>query len=182
MKTKTILLLSIVLFFGTTLVRAQASSPTIPPGKYTLEKDADYGKYETNIKEDVAWLLKNPLDKDADLRKQISAFITKWITGAPNVSVTMGSVSSPIVGQKDYKYNGDLLIAYMGGIAVFELNNPAEKDEAKIEAAGIEAILTLAANNTNLLKDSDAVKKYKGMKDKGELDKWIKDTIAKDKK
>jgi hypothetical protein len=176
MKSKSLILL---ISLGMIYVQALKAQTPESPANYKLEKDADYAGYEGKIKEEVKWYETSPLDKNEDLHKQISAFLVKWASGAPNVTVSVGDVAAPIVNDKDYKYNGDLLIVYMGGIMVYELNNSSVKDEIKIETAGVEAVLELYKNNSDLLKDSQAVKKYKQLKDKVELENWIKDTIAK---
>lgn len=176
MKNKKVILFAASLFMMAALVKAQTPNA---PGYYKLEKAADYTNTESQLKQYVAWYESAPLTENEDLHQQIGKFILKWIDGSPNVTVNIGGVAGPILNEKNYQYSGDLLVVYMGGIAVFELNNPNEKDETKIETAGVEAVLALYKSNTDLLKDSKAIKKYKKLQDKGELQKWISDIVAK---
>ncbi len=158
----------------------QAQTPATPIDARTLKTDADFAKYEGKVKEYVSWYIKTAVDKDTTLHKQIAGFLVAWITGAPNVSVAIGGVAMPIINEKNDKYNTDLLVAYMGGITVYELNNPKDKDETNIQIAGVQAVLELAKNNSTLLANSEAVKKYKGM-DNAALTKWVKETLASSK-
>jgi hypothetical protein len=180
MKNKIMFLTAMVLLLAIPTVKAQKKPES--PVDYTLKKEKDYEKYEKNVKEDVNWFIKSSVDKDTNLRNEIAGFLLKWVSGSPNVSVTLNSVAVALIADTLFKYDADLLVAYMGGVAVYELNHPKEKDEWRIEMAGVEAVLDMVKHSGDLFAKCDAVKDYQDMKDKGTLEKYIKDIIEKDKK
>lgn len=180
MKNKLVLLLSLAMFLALPIVKAQ-TTPSTPPDGSDLKKDADYAKYEGKVKEYVTWYINGKVDKDTTLRLEVAGFLIKWVSGAPNVTVSIGEVATNLLDQKKFDYNTDMLVAYMGGIAVYELNNPNDKDEANIEVAGLQAVLDMAKNNTAQFDKAKALKKIKGL-DKAGLLKYVKDCLEKQKK
>ena len=177
MKNRLTLLIAMAVVLAAPLAKAQTPES---PADYTLKKDADFAKHEKNVKEDVAWYIKSPIDKNEKLRNEIAAFLLAWVAGSPVVTENLGKVENNLLPDSTYKYNAEVLVAYMGGMAVYELNNPNDKDEANIEVAGVNAVLELYKNNTSLLVDSKGIKKVKDMS-KDDLMKFVKACIAEDK-
>lgn len=179
MKNKLTLLFSVALFITISVAKAQTPAP--PPADFQGGKDVDYSKYNDMVKQYITWYDKAPLDKDTALRRQVMGFLIIWIAGSPAVTVKLGEVVTPILKDKKNIYAVDLLIAYMGGTALYQLNNPNDKDEANIELAGVEAVLELAKNNSGLLADSKAIKKFNGMSP-DELKSYVNNCVKKDSK
>jgi hypothetical protein len=159
----------------------KAQAPVVPDSK-KFKSDSNYAKYEGSVKKCVAWFIENSVDKDPLERSKIAIFLIDWVGGSPDVTETItGSVTKPMSNTKEYKYNDDLMIAFIGGMTVYELNNPKDRDEVNIEIAGIHAMLEMAKNSGSILADSKAVKKYVAMNN-DELAKYVKDCVAKDQK
>ena len=179
MKNKIAISLLAILFIAISFAKAQ--TPAAPPADFKPDQSVDYSKYEGMVKQYAAWYEKSSLGKDTALRAKIAGFLMAWITGAPNVTVSIGNVIEPILEEKNNIYTPDLLVAYMGGVTVYELNNPNDKNEANIEVAGLQAVLELAKNNTALLADSKAIKKFKGMS-QDQLQQYVSDCLKKQSK
>ena len=167
-----------LLFTGAT----KAQTPETPPDPKIFKDTANCRKFESKVKEYVEWTIKTPcVNKDVTLWKKVDDFIWAWTNGSSDVTVTIGKVIEPILEDKKDKGGYELLIAYMGGIAVYELENRKDKDEVNIEYAGLKAMLEMVKINGNLFTNAKAVKKYQGMDDNA-LKKYVADCLTDDKK
>jgi hypothetical protein len=180
MKNRLAILFPAAMFIAMPLVKAQ--TPATPPNPDILKDTSNYKKYEGNMKEYLAWSIKTPfVDRDTALWRKVDEFIFAWITGSPDVTVEVGAVIEPILKDKKDKAGFELLIAYMGGVALYQLNNPTDKDEANIEYAGVKAVLVMANSNGDIFANAKAVKKYRSM-DEVALKKYVQDCVVKDRK
>ena len=105
MKNLIVLLALSILSFG---VKAQSTFKM--PDDIKLDKAEDYPKYNKDIIACVKWLETHPMGENVEERKRNSAFLMTWITGSPDVSITLYSF------MMDYSISdGDLLMLFMGG-------------------------------------------------------------------
>lgn len=80
------------------------------PTDIKLEQAEDYKNYESDILKCINWLENTPLNQDEQKRTNANAFLMLWITGAPNVSVTMQAFQIDLTEK-----NPALLINFIGG-------------------------------------------------------------------
>jgi hypothetical protein len=140
------------------------------PENYKLEKAGDYAQYEQDIIKCVDWLIKTPITEQKTKRKAANAFLLKWISGSPDVSVT---VDPKIVTFKD----GDMLLIFMGGWAKYAIETRNFKDNVGGNVAGIEAVIAFYTNNKETLGKDKNVEKYVKMKEQGKLKAYIEKKV-----
>ncbi len=179
MKKRLTLIVLFALFIAIPMVKAQ--TPAAPPDSSIFKDTTNYTKYEGKVKDYIQWFIKSPINKNIVLRNQIATFLLDWITGSPSVTISFGSAANPMEDYKANQYNADLMGAYLGGMVLYELKNPKDQDYVNIETAGLESVLEMIKNNTALLADNKAAKKFKAM-DKDALAKYVKDCVASDEK
>ncbi|MGB0523342.1 MAG: hypothetical protein ACPGJS_10310 [Flammeovirgaceae bacterium] len=175
MKKSVTLVFIFCLIFSSFIIHAQDFAV---PHNYRFNKKSDYAKYERYIPKAVRWLEDTPPNKMQGKRKEVSAFLIKWLEGAPNVSLTL----YPEVIQLA-KINPDLLTLFMGSWTRFALANPEmAKDEKKGFTAGLTSLLDYYKKykNQGLTRDRavDAILKKKR---KGQLHTWIDSVVKEDK-
>ena len=86
------------------------------PANYTFGTRADYARYEPEVIRAVNWLEATPLHQQADKRKEVNAFLFKYIEGSPSVSIELHSFVLEL-----NKKNPDLLMVFMAGWAKHKL-------------------------------------------------------------
>lgn len=66
----------------------------------------------------------------------------KYVADTDEVSVVLCSDSMKLIPEKKNKFKGELLMQFTFGMAVFKLENPAQKDDEKAATlAGMESVL-----------------------------------------
>jgi hypothetical protein len=138
------------------------------PANYEFKTAGDYTKYEKDIIACADWLENSPLDKDVQKRKEASAFLIKWITGSPTVSI---GLNADLV-MKYFEKNGDFLVIFMAGWTRYALQNNYSKDQQKGYYEGYKSVITVYKKGIGVTKNKDLEKLIK-MYDKGELEAWI---------
>jgi hypothetical protein len=138
------------------------------PKNYKLDKAEDYALYEQDIIKCVDWLMKTPLNEQKAKRKEANAFLLKWLTGSPNVTIEIKPEIVTFMGTSP-----DLLILFMGGWAKYALESKDFKNKIAGSMAGIEAVIEFYTKNKAFLKKDKNVEKYAKMKNKGTLKAYI---------
>ena len=141
------------------------------PKNYTFEKKEDYAKYEKEIINCIIWLEKTLINKQQDKRKEVNAFLIKWLEGSPYVSI---EISQDIVTFLDCS---DCLMIFMGGWAKYSLENSDYKNKLKGNIAGVQSVIKFYKNNKEFLGKNKAIEKYIKLQDKGELENTIKERV-----
>ena len=136
------------------------------PKDYQLKVKEDYAKYEPQVISTVDWLQQTSWDDDQDKRKDANAFLMAWITGSPNVTITIGSPLMKLVNK-----NPDLLMTFMGGYTKYALQHKDAPDVHAANVAGLKALLSKYQSDKNHKKDS-AVEKLIKVDQDGKLDEW----------
>jgi hypothetical protein len=158
-------------------ITLSVSSQTVSvPKNYILEKAEDYAPYQEKVLECMNWFINSNVDQNIELRKEVNTFILKWLIGSPALSVMVTETSKPILDDKDFQYTNDLLMSYMYGMAIYQLNNPNETDLIYIQEMGVNGVLTLYENNKGLFDKSKALKKYLKLKKDNQLKDWLIET------
>ncbi len=158
-KIKTLIFL---LFVSTNLLAQEVEIPT----DLKLESAEDFQKTEQLVLNSADWLLKTPISENAGKRKNINAFLMKWMSGSPTVSIELVSGIVPLDC-------ADCLMSFMSGWTKYSLKNNYSKNKVECALAGAEnAIEFYKKNKSKLGKNSDMEKLIKQEK-KGKLKKYI---------
>ncbi|HEY8893273.1 MAG TPA: hypothetical protein VIM79_00545 [Niastella sp.] len=139
---------------------------SVPKGK------KQFIKSEKNVLATINWLENTPLDQDAEKHKQQLSLLTQWIMNTPTVDVT---VDQNVV---TFTKNPELLTFFMAGYTKYALENNHSKDEVQGSIAGVRSAIKIYKKGTGLKKD-EAMDKIVKLESKGELEKWVKDQLAK---
>jgi hypothetical protein len=142
----------------------------VPPN-YSFTSKNDYTKYEKDVIQAVDWLEKTPLNQETDKRKQVNIFIFKYIEGSPTVSVTLQGYVAELT-----KKNPELLIAFLGGWAKYQLEHPTINDQVRLNAEGVKTVLRVYKLG-GAAKDKNIEKLLKFTTDP-ELESWVKSKLS----
>ncbi|WP_340156167.1 hypothetical protein [uncultured Winogradskyella sp.] len=166
---------NILIGFVLTLFVAQTSwSQTFNiPDNVKLEVAEDYVKHEQRIVECINWLENTPISDDADKRLLANAYLMKWATGTPTVTIEMQAFQIDLA-----KKNSELLIIFMGGWIKYAIENPTDKDNIKAaNIAGLNSVIKVyTANKGKGLKKDKRIEKLIKM-DASELQNWVAEQL-----
>jgi len=152
-----------LLFVSTSLLAQDVEIPS----DLKLENAEDYKETEQLVLNSTEWLWKTPISENPNKRKEINAFLMKWMSGSPTVSIELVSGIVPLDC-------ADCLMSFMSGWTKYSLENDYSKDKVECAVAGAEnAIEFYKKNKSELGKNSDMEKLMKQQK-KGKLKKYIK--------
>ncbi len=149
----------------TLTLHAQEYNAPIDP---KLEKAEDYAKYEPDVIKCIEYLEKTPISSSNE-RRDANAFLFKWISGSPTVTIDLRPYLMGLV-----KENKDFLMIFMGGWTKFAIQNPDVKDKMKGHLAGLQAIVRVYIQNPGIRKD-EAVEAIVKAEKNGALEDWLKD-------
>lgn len=171
MKTLNPLLILLLILLGNSVVFAQEFTV---PQNYSFESKDDFAKYEKDVIACVNWPENTPLKQGSKKRVEANAFFIQWLTGAPNVSISINPNVLTFT-----KKNKDLLVIFMGGWTKFVLENPEfNKDMVKGNVEGIKSAIRFYQKNLG-----DGIKKDKNMRklisldEEGTLESWVKEQL-----
>lgn len=140
------------------------------PKTLKLDQPEDYATYEKDVLNGIKWLKDTPLNEQKAKRKEVSAFLITWISGAPNVSVLVDLKVCP------YASNADCFLMFMAGWTEYALTN---KDNSKTEGAyaGTRAVLDFYTKNKDELGKVKGIKKLLKKRKKKKLKAHISDLM-----
>lgn len=143
------------------------------PKDYVLKAKEDYSKYEDDVIKTVDWLQKTSWSEQTDKRKEANGFLVAWLTGSPDVSISVGS---PLV--KLTSKNPELMISFMGGYARYAIQHKGDFNQDAANAAGLKQLMDKYANEPSHKKDN-AIEKLIKINQDGKLNDWIKNNYYK---
>ena len=82
-------IITLLLLISFLLLKNVNAQDFIVPENYQLTSKEDYTKYEKDVINATNWLLATPLNEQTEKRKEVSAFVVKWINGSPTVNVEL---------------------------------------------------------------------------------------------
>jgi hypothetical protein len=141
------------------------------PDNYQLETKADYTKYEKDIVNAAKWLVAIPLNEQKDKRKEVSAFVTKWVIGSPTVNIDI----HPTIMDFEKK-NPGMLVLYMACSAKFVLENNYSNDAQAKQKAALHDMISVYKSGKGIQKDKKMDKLIKA-DDEGKLDEWLGENL-----
>lgn len=137
------------------------------PENYVLKAKDDYGKYEQDVIKTADWLLQTPLAEQAGKRRAANKFIMDWVSGSPNVNVTVGKKLMDLTDK-----NPDFLFIYFGLSAKYSLEHKDAPDANKADLEVLTAMISKYNTDPAKVKDSDIEKLIK-LQQQGKLENWI---------
>lgn len=141
------------------------------PENYQLNSREDYTKYEKDIIGAAKWLVTTPLNEQQEKRKEISAFVVKWVNGSPAVNVEI----NPTIMDFEKK-NAGMLTIYMSSSARYVLENNYSSDMRAKHKAALHDMITIYKSGKGIRKDKKMEKLIKS-DDDGKLDEWLADNL-----
>jgi hypothetical protein len=149
-----------------TTVQAQELLTTLP------ETKEQFIESEKNVLATIEWLENTPIKEDEAKHKEQYALLTAWIINSPTVNIEVNSKVLPFT-----KKNSELLIFFMAGWTRYCLQNNYSKDITQGSLAGIKSAIKIY--KAGGLKKDKEMQKLVDLDDKGELEKWVSDQLAK---
>lgn len=168
-------LFSLLFVLAFTIVKAQ--SIQVPPNvKY--EVGSDYELFEEDILKITNWMINGKVSDEFNKSwKDASEFLMTWINGSPTVYI--------MIQQEFVNYiekQPALLMVFMAGWTKFSLENKVIHDNVRGNLAGLDAVITFYQNNKKNLGEDKEVEKFIKMKNKGQLEAYVKKHAVADKK
>ena len=162
-------LVSIIALCGISLLGQEFQ---VPPN-YNLVKAEDYAVYEQDVINGINWLASTPIDQDVEKRKEVNAFLMKWMTGSPTLKI---EIRQEIV---TFLSSPDLLMAFLAGWTKYSLETRDFSNTLKGNVAGIENVIFVYNKNKKVLGKDREVEKYIKLQSKGKLEQEIAKRIGK---
>ena len=131
-----------------------------------LETPEDYEAAVPQVVGAFEWLLVTPLNSEPEKRKELSAFLIRWITGSPTVSVEVKEQIVPYMDQPE------CFMIYLGGYTKFVLQSKDDKAEANLYAT-LRVLEFYEANRSSIGKHKELEKLLK-MRNDNKLKGYIK--------
>jgi hypothetical protein len=141
------------------------------PDNYEFVSKEDYSKYEKDIISAAKWLVATPLNEQQEKRKDISAFVIKWINGSPTVNVEI----NPTILDFEKKNEG-MLAVYMASSAKYVLENNYSKDMQAKHKAALRDMIAVYKSGKGIKKDKKMEKLIKS-DEEGKLDEWLAENL-----
>lgn len=107
------------------------------PKQVKLEQKEDYKKYEQDVVQAADWLVATDLDMETVKRRQISAFLIKWLSGTPDITIDIHPGISNLYGD-----NTELMLIYMATYGKYYIQHKDAQQPDAIKAA-VEAMITV---------------------------------------
>ena len=158
------LTLCFLLFIG---VQLTAQTFEVPEN-VTLEKAEDYKQYEDAIVKGTEWLMNTPINSQQAKRKEVNAFLMKWMTGSPDVSLELNGDILTFMGECP-----DCLMIFMAGWTKYAIQNDSKVSNVDGSIQGIKDVIALYKKNKATIGKNKAIEKYIKLEEKGKLEKHI---------
>lgn len=136
--------------------------PALPTNK------EEFIKSEPDMIAAAKWLEANPVGTQPEKTTQVNAYVLKWITDSPTVSIEIDA--DFIV--KLFDDNTQLLMVFMAGYTRYSLENNYSKDKQKCYTAGIKSALANYALGGDVKKNTLISKAIKEERE-GRLLEWV---------
>ncbi|MEZ0242393.1 MAG: hypothetical protein ACAH11_03390 [Sphingomonas sp.] len=157
MKIKALLAAFFALLVCAMPALAQTSSPEDRQRFVTIVHNLERTPLDPGLRADRSWAI-------------------KWLTDAPDVSVTICADVLGGVPSKDYAHSPEILVQYMLGMGAFAIENPGKADDADAQQlAGVESALKAYGVMRTMEPDkkSPALEKLLALQMRGELPGFV---------
>jgi len=137
-----------------------------------LETEEDYIAAEKQVINGFAWFVNNPPNKNKDTKDAIVAFLIKWVTGSPTVSIELSEKVAPYL-----EACPDCLIAYMGGVSIYQIKTRDLENRIKAALSGTEVVIMFYEAHKSTLGKNKDIEKLMRLQKQGKLEAYIKDNL-----
>jgi len=162
---KTLLLCLVIIFANFFTVLGQTKFEV--PQNVQLKEKEDYAKYESDIIDAAKWLEETDLDKEADKRREVNAFVIQWISGSPTVNVEITEQLMKIYGK-----NAQLMGVYLASYAGNFLANKGTATKQSATKAGLISMMNVYKKGIEISKSKEMEKLIK-LTEENKLDGYI---------
>ena len=136
MKKHTLVIAFLLALVNMTSVQAQTSFEV--PENPVLKTKQDFIKFEPQIIQAAKWLEETDLDKEAEKRKKVSAFVVQYVSDCPSMNLV---INEPLV--KIYDKNSPLLSVFIANYAKNFIENKATATKLTATKAGILSMINV---------------------------------------
>ncbi len=136
------------------------------PANVQLNSKEDYKKQEALVLKAIDWIQNTNLDKDIEKRKDVNAFLMKWMMGSPSVSIELIGGVVPL----DCK---ECLMSFLAGWTKYSLENDYSKNKIEGALSGTNRMIDFYQKNEKFLENSTDIKKLIKKKKKKKLRKYL---------
>ena len=156
------------LVFGlTSILTVQGQTKFEVPQNVELTSKEDYAKYEPAIIDAAKWLEETDLNKEAEKRQQVNAFVLQWVSGSPTVNVDINEQLGKIYGK-----NAQLLGLYLASYTRTFLENKSTATKFLATKAGLISIMNVYKKGIEISKSKEMDKLIK-LTEENKLDDYI---------
>lgn len=141
-----------------------------------FESPADFRQYEEKLISDIHWLARTSRDTLAEVRNNKEESMIKWIYNCPYIRV----VIEPYVMKLSSK-NADLLLSFIFGYTLHNLNVPEDKDPVNANIAGLNMLLNDYSGNRKLMKQDPVVDRLLIIRSSGSLQDYVHPNLSQQK-
>ncbi len=159
---KTIKTLILMLFVSATVLAQEVEIPN----DLKLETAEDYKQTEQLVLDSAAWLLQSPIAENPGKRKDINAFLMKWMSGSPSVSIELVSGLVPLEC-------ADCLMLFLSGWTKYSLENNYSNNKVDCALAGVEYAIEFYEKNKAEIGKNPEMQKLIKLKKKEKLKKYV---------
>ncbi len=142
------------------------------PQNPRLKTNEDYIAQEPNIMAAIDWVMKTPPGDQDEKRKDVDAFLLKWMSGTKALS--MGIDSKILTFMES---SPDLLTIFMAGWAKYALETKDGDNQVTGNIHGLEAVIDYYTKFKQSSAKDRHVEKYIKMKADGSLSKFIEKNV-----
>lgn len=141
------------------------------PANVKLDVKEDYANYEKDVIAAAKWLEATPVSKETEKRQEINAFIVKWISGSPSVTIEIDKLQMDVLDK-----NPQLLAMYMAAYARHVLENNYTSDKVKATTAAFKSVINLYKLGGDFKRNKNLRKLIERDKE-GKLEDWVIENI-----
>ena len=141
------------------------------PVNYTMKTKADYVRYQQDVVSCFDFLMATPSNEEMDKRMDAGGFMMRWFSGSPYLNIEM---NPKIVNFTEV--NPDLALIFMGGW-MKQVVTTGDSSVVNGNLKGLESVIQYYQKNRDKLEKDAHVEKYIKMKEKGELEAFIKKNV-----
>ncbi len=137
------------------------------PKNVNLMKAEDYKQYEEAIVKGTDWLLNTPINSEQAKRKEVNAFLMKWMTGSPDVSLEMNA------DVLTFMECPDCLMMFLAGWTKLAIQSDTKVSNVEGSIQGVKDVIALYQKNKAYIGKNKAIEKYIKLDNKGKLETYL---------
>jgi hypothetical protein len=126
------------------------------PKNLELKAKEDYNRHETTLVEAAKWLEQTALSSEVAKRQEINAFVIKYLSGSPTISVALNEQLAKIYGK-----NEQLLAIYLASYGRNVIENRNSTDRSAPVKGGLTSMMNVYKKGVQIEKSREMEKLLK---------------------